>query len=163
MRESTVCTEIVNSFKAQNCWSYKIVDPTFAEIKFGTSKRPFDIITFIEEFGLAIEVKLMKKWAKFSPTMFKEHQFWHLDQITKKGGLAYVFLNIRIKEEKINRLLIFEWNKWGEVIKKTGLSKQRLAELHYCQGSKGLFNLYTFVKEFKEIGYTDINTDTAIL
>lgn len=148
MRESQVCTEIVNSFKSENCWCYKIPDPSFQEIKFGTTRRPFDIIAFVGDYGLAIEVKLMKKWQKLSPNIFQPHQFYHLDSITDKGGLAYLFLNIRITEPRENRLLIFPWEKWRNVIKQTGLSRHRLAELNYCQGSKGLFNLKTFVQEF---------------
>jgi penicillin-binding protein-related factor A (putative recombinase) len=163
VNEKQVCTEITKSFFQHGHYAYKIKDPNYQEIMRGAEKRPFDIVAFVNEFGLAIEVKLIKKWQKFSPIMFKEHQFYHLDKIKNQGGLAYVFLNIRIPELKENRLIIFDWHKWGEVLKKTGLSRERLAELDYCQGAKGLFNLYTFLKEFNEIGHTDIDPDSSVL
>jgi hypothetical protein len=150
MKESVCCTEIVNSFIKAGHWAYKIPDPRVF-VQNGNPvrhrKRPFDIVAYVGSIGLAIEVKILKKWKKFSPKQIEPHQVIALDKITAQGGYAFIFLNIRISDDDTteNRLIIFDWFVWSQVLTKTGLSKNRLKELPYCQGSKGLFRIDTFL------------------
>lgn len=148
MNEKVVCGEITKTFKHYGHWAMKIPDPSAADFRRSVEKRPFDIVAFVRDYGLAIEVKQIKKWQKFGPAQFEDHQPYYLNKVNDQGGLAYVFLNVRIKDPYENRLIIFEWHKWGPVLTGPGIHRNRLKELNYCQGHKGLFNISTFLKGF---------------
>lgn len=141
MREQNVCTEIVNSIKACGAWAYKIDDPRVFGPNIFHRKRPFDIFALHGPVGLAIEVKLLKSYAKISRRLMQDHQIENFDTITAQGGNAFLMVNVRISDAKINRLYTFNWSRWGKIIKQTGIAKDILLTLPYCQGAKGLFNL----------------------
>ena len=77
MKESDLNTIIVNSFKANNYYAYKIVDPSSADV-FTTSKRPFDIFAETKENVYHIETKLIKSWKAFNFKVIKSHQLENL-------------------------------------------------------------------------------------
>jgi hypothetical protein len=150
MREANVCTEIVNSLKACGAWAYKIDDPRGFAPGIFHRPRPFDILFFAGTKGGAIEVKMIKEWRSLKASMFQDHQIQNLDTIKAIGGNAYCLLNVRIKTPYTNRLIILKWKEWGEIIKTTGIDKKTLESLSYCQGTKGLFNLYTLIGDMNK-------------
>jgi len=105
MTEKLITTEIVNSLKAHG-WAYKIPD---APSRFAPEK-PCDILASINGNIVAIEVKLIKKWQSFGMRAMRPSQIKHLTLIKKSGGMAFVFLNLRMKG--VNKLFIFEWESF---------------------------------------------------
>jgi len=149
MRESIFTTEIVNSFKALDCWAYKIPDfpqSILTGARFNPEK-PFDIVAFIQGSGIAIEGKMFKKFEAFGLRHMRPSQIETFDRlIDKRNAKCFVFLNIRQATPRINRLIILDWSQWRHRLRKDSIKKPELMELSYIQGSKKHFDLSHFVR-----------------
>lgn len=114
MREQTFTTEIMNSLKSYGFWAYKIPDAPYSRMKDAGLRfippKPCDIVACKDGKFYAIETKQMKKWEKLSIDTFTLSQITNMTNIVKAGGVAYAFVNVRIKKESIDELLIFKWD-----------------------------------------------------
>lgn len=118
MKEAIVTTEIIKSLHDAGLWAYKIPDaPITKEVlkvtRF-TAAKPCDIVAHYAGRFVAIEVKQIRKMQSFSIKHMRPAQVLHLDSISKKGGRAFIFLNIRLPVPRTNHLLILDWAEWGD-------------------------------------------------
>ena len=99
-------------------------------------EKPCDVLGAYRGRFFAIESKQMKKFEAFGMRHMRPAQIKHLNEITKTGSKAFVFLNVRIpaikkiKQKRENRLIIFEWRHFqglGEV----SLKKKDIETLPY--------------------------------
>lgn len=147
MKESKFITEVVNSLKSQGLWAYKVPDMP-ASWMGGTGLRfvpekPCDIIAMRGKIGLLIECKQIKKFEAFGMRHMRESQIKNLNEVTDKGGLGFVFLNIRIASPRENRLIIFEWQEFR--YRTESIKGKEIKEFPFIQGFKDEFDLFSFV------------------
>ena len=88
MRESVFVSELIRSFKRQNCWAYKIADMphypgshTFFDIA-----KPFDVFCITSgSLAIPIECKMLKTWSAFSLSKMRPSQIKTADQLNRLG------------------------------------------------------------------------------
>ena len=149
MRESVFNGEVVRSLRAQGAWAHKIPDlpqSMISGMRFNPEK-PFDIVAFIRGKGVAIEGKQLKKYEAFGERHMRPAQITELNKIVDSAsGRAFVFLNIRRGEApRMNRLIVFVWERLRERFKEGSIKKTELESLPYIEGKKGEFDLSDFM------------------
>lgn len=145
MRESFFNTEVVKSLNDAGAWAYKISDVLGSRF---TADKPFDIFGCYNGIAFAIESKQIKEWKAFGSRYLRDSQVEHLQKVEDAGGRSYVFLNVRIKANKAekikqqNLLLIFKFSdlKSGVVFK-----KDKMKMMPYIVGHKKRFDLTSFL------------------
>ena len=125
MKESVFTTEIVNSLESFGLYVYKIADiPNAARrvIRF-IPVKPCDVIACSPKGRfIAIETKQFKKSQGLTKSVMQEGQIYHLDRIVKRGGKAFVIVNVRIEankrknQKRINACGVFNWKTYREKI-----------------------------------------------
>lgn len=153
MREADFTSEVMASIREIGGWCYKIADSptswTRGITKF-TPDKPCDVVACLDGVMVAIECKQLKKFAAFGRTQMRESQITALTEIVAAGGKGYVFLNIRIKaikgkQKHENRLIIFDWDKWGDRLSGNDTIKQKdLLNWTHITGKDGLYDLKSF-------------------
>lgn len=153
MREATFNTEIMNSLKELDMWAYKIPDFPMSWVmrktRF-TPEKPCDIVTMYRGRIILLELKQMKKWQAFGGQI-RDSQKKHMDMVVRKGGRAYVFLNVRIKADKeknqeyVNRLLFFDWKEWSPIFERGNLFAKELRTMPGLVGKNKLWPLAAWV------------------
>jgi hypothetical protein len=143
MREAQFSTEVTRSLKAAGAWAWKIPDQpvswTFRHTRFAAEK-PCDILfCYRSKFG-AIESKQMKKFEAFGLRHMRDSQIRNLDEISERGGIAYVFLNVRIARKE-NRLIALDWKVWKAQLEIMSLSGKEVAALPHIKGTGDRFPL----------------------
>lgn len=148
MKEAVFNSEVVKSLRSADFWAYKIADSPAswtASITRFTPEKPADIIACTKSGRfLLIECKQFKKWQGLYQTAFRDYQIKSLDAIVDQKGRAYAFINIRIKEERINYCVIVDWSKHRERIKSEGFTIKDMRERRFgiwIKGYKGEFDL----------------------
>lgn len=113
-RERVFLTELRHSFEERGAFFFKIADlPHFAGAKFRFDlEKPFDAFLSYRGIPIAIEAKTLKSYAAFG-SQIRPSQIKGLDRFVAAGGLGFIFVNIRSGKPRLNRLLIFDWSKWG--------------------------------------------------
>jgi len=119
MKESIVCTRIVNGFLEAGHEAFKIPDmPRTAGTKFNR-KKGYDITAAINREAICIEVKinpsLPKKLSSFLK-LFTPAQIERFDRVTKNNsaycyGFLCVFKNNRKASLRRHELYIFDWTQ----------------------------------------------------
>ena len=155
MKEATFSSELMESLRLMGAWCYKIADSpaswTKGITRF-TPEKPCDIIACLGGTMIGIECKQLKKFQAFGRTQMRDSQVKALGEIVAAGGKGYVFLNIRIKaikgkQKPENRLIVFDWAKWGERLSGNDTIKQKdLMAWTHATGFKGLFDLTQFLQ-----------------
>jgi len=148
MKEKNFNTEVKNSFIAHGHWAYKIPDFPQAMVtgaRFNPIK-PFDIMAVVHGYGVAVESKMLKKYEAFGGRHLREEQIQALDDVKKSDGRPFVFLNIRQPSpNRLNRLIVFDWNYWADRFKSSNsIKKNELESLSFIEGRKKLFDLTDF-------------------
>lgn len=161
MKEAIFSTEIVRSIRHHGGWAFKIPDMPITKellkITRFTNAKPCDIVSTFNGQFVAIETKQFKKWEALGVRHFRPEQLSGMTDIVANGGRAFVFLNIRIKADKIkklmavNRLLVFDWSTWGPRIMKRSIFAESLRQRpHYdpmiCPKGKIIFDLTEWVE-----------------
>lgn len=155
MRESNFTSEIMDSLRLMGAWCYKIADsPTSwtKGITRFTPEKPCDVIVCLRGKMIGIESKQLKKFEAFGRTQMRDSQIKALGEIVAAGGTGYVFLNIRVKaikgkQKHENRLIVFDWAKWGERLSGNDTIKQKdLLNWTHVTGKDGLFDLTQFLQ-----------------
>lgn len=121
MKESQCNTDAVRSLKHYGWGADKISDVMGSRF---TAKKPCDIIACSPKGRyVAIESKLMKRWAKFSFDLLRPNQVEHLSKTAlKRQGRAFVFLFVEIPrnpktgEKRIYKLCVLDWVKYHKQI-----------------------------------------------
>jgi len=165
MKESIFQFELKGTFQDLGCWTLKIPDMIKTKETRFIPKKPADLIVICGLVPLLIECKQIKKWQKINPNYFgntKEkllkvpfteyHQIKELVKFKEvAGGLAYYAINIRIKEEKINKCIFIHIDTMLNILKKGGISKDQLKTMasHGYQGKLRRFNTERFRKHFQ--------------
>lgn len=152
MRESIFSSEIMRSLREANVWCYKIPDNptswTMAKTRF-TAEKPCDIVASVSGRAVLLELKQIKKWQAFGKTQIRGSQFIHLTEAIKSGARCFILLNVRIKpnglSKRENRLIVFDWEQWGPYFLEHTVKAKDLIGHEYIQGSKGRFDLTTFL------------------
>lgn len=150
MKETIFNSEIMASLKAAGLWAYKVADSptswTMSRTRF-TPEKPCDILACGSGGRfIAIEGKQMKTFKAFGLYALRPSQISNLDRIIERGGRAYVFLNVRIRARKgevdhENRLIVFDWAKWGLLLPILPLTGREVRQLPFVSGRKGIFDL----------------------
>ena len=124
-------TEAVRSLRHYGFRAYKISDVMGTSF---TSKKPVDILCCSPKGRyVAIEGKIIKKWAGLNIKAFRENQIQELDGVVKRHGRAFVFLYVKIPRDlskglkKIDQLVVFDWRIYRNIIKK-GISAKQMRE-----------------------------------
>jgi len=111
-------TEAVRSFRKFGWGAYKISD--VQGMRF-TSEKPCDILAQSPKgLYVAVEGKMIKKWAMVSTKLFRPNQIQELDGACKRKGGAFLFVYVRIQKnkekgiERVHALLVFDWKKYRE-------------------------------------------------
>jgi hypothetical protein len=157
-KESRFLSELRLTFiNEYNCFWYKIPDlPVYAGMKtrFNVSK-PFDAVLLAQGKPIAIEAKYLADYGSFGPKNLTASQVEGLCDWQAAGGEAYVFLNIRRKQDKernltrLNRLLIFDWTALR--VRTSNYSKQEMLSFPFVEGFKGQFDFDKLKREiFKD-------------
>jgi hypothetical protein len=113
-------------------------------------EKPCDIIAGIKGRSVLIELKQIKKWQAFGKTQMRGSQILNLTEAMRSGSACFVFLNVRIRAIKglskhENKLLIFDWAKWGDILSSGTIKAKELVRIPYIEGSsKGGFDLTSF-------------------
>lgn len=125
MKESVFTTEVVNSLESFGLYVYKLADiPNAARrvIRF-IPVKPCDVIACSPKGRfIAIETKQFKKWQGLTKSVMQEGQIFHLDRIAKRGGQAFVILNVRIEankrkgQKRVNLCGVFNWKEYRDQI-----------------------------------------------
>ena len=145
MRESKFTTEIMRSLKHCGHYAYKIPDQPLSH---GTNSgvafdKPCDIVSGVYGEFVGIETKILKDFEAFGLRHMRPSQIKHLTLMEEKGSKAFVFLNIRISSpfpnQRVNRLIIFEWGPLHERLKVSSIKKKEIIELKYYEKSRPFF------------------------
>lgn len=153
MKEADFTADLMDSLRAHGAYCYKIADSPAswtAGITRFTPDKPCDVVTCFKGQFIAIECKQIKKFQAFGRTQIRQSQMDAADAICAAGGLAYIFLNIRIKAVKgvskpENRLLIFEWREWSKTFKAGTIKQKDLMSWSHTTGTKGIYDLDKFI------------------
>jgi hypothetical protein len=96
MTEKDLNRTLVSSVEALGGWSWKIPDPSLAEIRNGTGQRPFDSFGYSNNFFFTFEAKFLRGYQAFNFGMIKSHQFENLSKIksitasfSEKSGIPF--------------------------------------------------------------------------
>lgn len=133
MREATFTTELIRSFRKDKSWIYKIPDaPTsrLTGLRF-TASKPCDLVLCLGGKFVAIECKQIKKWKAFSIGDMRTSQIVNLPAVIKSGGRAFVFLNVRIAKEKVNRIIVLDWEVYGPRLERASIKATELKSMPY--------------------------------
>jgi hypothetical protein len=152
-RERVSLTELKHSFEDQGAFFLKIADlPHFPGAKFRFDmEKPFDAFVCHRGTSIAIEAKTLKTYAAFG-SQIRSSQIKGLDSFVAAGGCGFIFLNIRSKKPRINRLLIFDWSEWGRDFSNGWTMKKKELECQpFITGSKGRFDLAAWLKTVQRI------------
>lgn len=146
MNEKLFNTEVVNSLKHEGAWAYKIPDMPSSLMAGGrfNPDKPCDVVGCAEGRFIGIESKQFKEIKGFSLRYLRYNQVDSLNQMHEAGGRAYVFLNIRVASPRENRLIIFSWGKWRDVLETKIVPKKLIMELPHIKGKKKKFDLEDF-------------------
>jgi hypothetical protein len=125
-------TEAVRSFRKFGWGAYKISDVQGSRF---TETKPCDIIAQSPKgLYVAVEGKMIKKWAKVSAKLFRPNQIEELDGACKRNGKAFLFVYVRIQPnkekniERVHALLVFDWKKYRNRLMTVGIGAKELRE-----------------------------------
>lgn len=99
--EAKFQSELKDSSKFYDLFYYKIPDAPFiadSPARF-TPRKPFDLVIIRNGVPHGIELKAHtseKRW----PNRVSPHQFEHLEEWRKAGGISSIWLNVRYKADK---------------------------------------------------------------
>jgi hypothetical protein len=150
-RERVSLTELKHSFEDHGAFFFKIADlPHFpgAKMRFDLEK-PFDAFVCHRGTPIAIEAKTMKSYTAFG-RQIRPSQIKGLNKFVAAGGCGFIFLNIRSKKPRMNRLLIFDWAKWGQDFSSGWtMKKKELERYPFINKKKGRFDLTAWLLTVK--------------
>ena len=179
MNESTFQQELKKSIHEQGGWAEKFPDaPRYNNIcqncgtevqggsRFIPTKR-FDIIAKYQGKPIGIECKIASSYNAFPLSKFQSSkekkndipwQEWNQvkslrDFEDNQGSTAWVFLNIRNGDKRINDLIVISISDlitYFEAGQKS-VKKKDLPEYFLVNGGKGRFNLESFFSDFLNI------------
>ncbi len=142
-RERGFLTELRHSFEENGAFFFKIADmPHFAGSRHRFDlEKPFDAFLCYKGKPIAIEAKTLTSYSAFG-SQIRGSQIKGLDAFVKAGGRGFIFLNIRTKKPYMNRLIIFDWEEYGERFKSGWtMKKKELLCQQFRQGKKKRFLL----------------------
>jgi hypothetical protein len=135
-----------------------------------TPEKPCDIVAMFGSVGCLIECKQVKTVEAFGMRHMRPSQIKNLDEVVNKGGLGFVFLNVRVKGAKgvskhMNKLIIFDWyffrqqeesikaKQLVEILSRDGwFDGDKLGQLGVTVGFKDLFDLSSFADRMRKLG-----------
>ena len=119
-----------------------------AKMRFDLEK-PFDAFLCYKGVPIAIEAKTLKSYAAFG-SQIRPSQIKGLDSFVAAGGFGFIFLNIRSAKPRINRLIVFDWAKWGRRFSDGWtMKKAELLGEPFITGTKGRFDLASWLTRVK--------------
>lgn len=159
MREAKFTTEIISTLKKAGHYAYKIGDApitrdVLAVTRF-TPGKPFDIVAGIRGRLVGIETKQIRKWRAFALRDMRPAQIKGLDELVDTGQRAFVFLNVRITNERANRIIIWDWFELRERLAGGSIKAKELRKEPFGVGRKGAFDLSAFVLGLDEPSIAD--------
>lgn len=107
MKELDLNRQIVQSIKISKGWAFKLPDPSFADIKRGAGKLPYDIYGETHDGrGLHMESKLIKPQTNslLSSFAFKEIREHQVENLTELSEIR--------SRNKTNQLLAYSIGYW---------------------------------------------------
>jgi len=144
----------MRSLRHRGAWAYKIPDAPITrellKITRFTAPKPCDIVVNKGGSFYAIECKQIKKFRAFGGKDIRPAQVEHLTHIVQTGGVAYIFLNVRITNPRVNRLYVFDWKEWGDVLSTGTIKKKELEQMLFVEPEldsrkKIFFDLWEYV------------------
>lgn len=145
MKEGVFLSELGRALRERGAFFYKIKDAPQSymrgsKVRFEPAK-PFDAFGIWQGIPFAIEAKQLKTWKAFGPDQVRESQVSGLNDVQERGGLAFIFLNLRIAADpeknlkRENRLLIFPWPTLHARFERFGsIKKKELETLPHLVG-----------------------------
>jgi len=140
MKESIFQMELKKTFEDLGCWALKIPDMIKTKETRFIPKKPADLVVVVNSIPLLIECKQVKKWQNIKPSFFgntKEKllkvpfmEYHQIKELLKfkdvAKSLAYYAINIRIKEERVNKMIIIHIDSMINLLNKGGIDKDHL-------------------------------------
>ncbi len=102
MQESDFTRVIVASVKSRGGFAEKMPDPSFAELKRGAPKRPYDLYYVYRGETVHVEAKFLKGgYQAFNLKRVEDHQYDNLLTISKNSSPMQALVAVAIWESRI--------------------------------------------------------------
>lgn len=140
MNEAKFNHEVIKSLRRAGAFAHKLADMPKGAGAFSrfNPPKPCDIIAGYKGLFIGIESKQLKKWEGFSIKKLRPNQIEALDEMIAARCAAFVFVNVRITEKRVNILIPLNWKIWGDQLKCATIKKEQLKGLAF---DKGLFSV----------------------
>lgn len=133
MQESDFSRVLVSSIKARGGFAERMPDPSFAELKRGAPKRPYDLYYVYGGKTVHVEAKFLKGgYQAFNLGRVEDHQYDNLLRVAKNSSPRCALVAVGVWEARVTydaffftAGLLFELKKTQKSIDKKALLRLR--------------------------------------